>query len=48
VDDERTCPACGAAVEDGETVIFFAGEMYHLRCAPGSHPWRPEERQPRY
>jgi hypothetical protein len=50
VDDEieRTCPACGSAVEAGDTVIFFGGEMYHVRCAPGSTPWLPEERQPRY
>jgi hypothetical protein len=49
VDDdvERTCPACGNAVEDAETVIFFGGEMYHVRCAPGA-AWPPEQRQPRY
>jgi hypothetical protein len=47
-DEERTCPACGDIVEDGETVIFFGGEMYHVDCAPGARPWPPPPRAPRF
>jgi hypothetical protein len=42
---ERTCPACHAVIEDGESVVFFEGEMYHLACAPGAETW---PREPRY
>lgn len=42
---DRTCPVCGEAIESGETVVFFEGEMYHVRCAPGTETWT---REPRY
>ena len=42
---ERTCPACDGAIEAGETVVFFEGEMYHVRCAPGA---TPPPRTPRF
>lgn len=45
---ERTCPACGDRIEDGETVVFFGGEMFHLDCAPGTVPWPPPPREPRF
>ena len=45
---ERTCPACGDLIEDGETVVFFGGEMFHLDCAPGAVAWPPPPREPRF
>jgi hypothetical protein len=45
---ERTCPACGDPIDDGETVVFFGGEMFHLDCAPGAAPWPPPPREPRF
>ena len=35
-DVERTCPACGSAIEDDDASVFFDGEMYHVACAPGN------------
>ena len=35
-------------LEDGETVVFFGGEMYHLDCAPGARLWPPRPREPRF
>ena len=46
--EERTCPACGEAIEDGETLVFFDSEMYHVKCAPGAQRWPPPPRQPRW
>jgi len=45
---ERICPACGVAIEEDETLVFFDGEMYHVACAPGAEPWPPPPRQPRF
>jgi len=45
---ERTCPACGAAIEDDDASVFFDGEMYHVACAPGAPQWPPPPRQPRW
>ena len=45
---ERRCPACGERIEDGETVVFFGGEMYHLEGAPGARLWPPRPREPRF
>jgi hypothetical protein len=47
-DPERTCPACGSAIEDDDASVFFDGEMYHVACAPGAPPWPPPPRQPRW
>jgi len=47
-EQERTCPACGGVIEDGETLVFFDGEMYHVACAPGATSWPPPLRQPRW
>jgi hypothetical protein len=46
---ERFCPACAGEIENGEAVVFFEGEMYHLDCAPGANDTPPPRpREPRY
>lgn len=45
---ERFCPACMKAIEEGDPVVFFEREMYHLDCVPGTgHTPRPP-REPRF
>jgi hypothetical protein len=45
---ERFCPACSGQIENGEPVVFFDGEMYHLDCAPGAKDTPQRLREPRY
>jgi hypothetical protein len=47
-ESEPTCPACRAAIDEGDPVVFFEGEMYHVACAPGAGAWPPPPRQPRF